>query len=65
MTREKLGKRLKEIRQEKGVTTYDMERKKVRFEVIQSIEKGDKNYTILSLLKYMTSAGIRFKDIGL
>lgn len=53
--RQALGAKLKEAREAAGITTYQVTKAAgLRFEAIQSIEKGDKSYTVDSLLVYLS-----------
>jgi transcriptional regulator with XRE-family HTH domain len=48
VARQKIGEYLKSLREEKGISTYQMTKSHgIRFEAIQAIEEGSSNYTIM------------------
>jgi hypothetical protein len=62
--RKQLGRLLVKLREEKGLTRYELWQKTTRdgmpvhSKTLGDIEEGRKNYTIDSLLKYIYCAGI-------
>lgn len=58
--RKQLGKILKTFRENQKISTYKLEKKKsIPFKIIKSIEEGDSNYTVNSLLKYASAIGCK------
>jgi len=56
--REVIGQYLKEMRKEKGISIYRIEKETgVTRQIINSIEDGSRAYTIDSFLKYTSSIG--------
>jgi len=56
IARQKIGEYLKSLRQEKGISTYQMTKSHgIRFEAIQAIEEGSTNYTIDNFLTYISA----------
>ncbi len=54
--RKKIGEYLSEVREEKGVSYYAMQKQTgLRYEQAKAIESGSDNYTIDSLLKMAVS----------
>ena len=53
MTKEQLGKQIKALRKECGVSTYDLEKMGIHPSLPSTIEKGKKGYTMDSLFKYL------------
>jgi len=51
--KEEIGRQLKEIRLTKKISTSKVEKMGFCFRAMTAIEKGEKNYTIGNLLKYM------------
>lgn len=61
LARQKVGEFLKSIRDEKGISTYQMTKSHgIRFEVIQAIESGSANYTIDNFLVYIAAIDCYF-----
>ena len=61
VARQKIGEYLKSLRKEKGISTYQMTKSHgIRFEAIQAIEKGSRNYTIDNLLTYISALDCYF-----
>lgn len=62
--RKQLGKVITKLREEKGLTRYELAQKTIRdgmpvhAKTLGDIEEGRKNYTIDSLLKYISCSGI-------
>lgn len=54
-----LGAWLKSLREQKGITGYQIERKHgVFLHSMKAIETGDKNYNIATLQKYCDAIGV-------
>ena len=53
MTKEKLGKQVETLRKECGVSTYELEQKGIHPSLPKTIEKGEKGYSIDTLIKYL------------
>ena len=53
MTKEELGKQIEALRKECGVSTYELEQKGIHPSLFATIEKGQKGYSIDSLIKYL------------
>lgn len=53
--KEQLGKQIKALRKECGVSTYALEKKGIHPSLPSTIEKGEKGYTIDSLLNYLNA----------
>ena len=53
MTKEELGKQIETLRKECGVSTYELEQKGIHPSLPSTIEKGQKGYSIDSLIKYL------------
>ena len=51
--KEKLGKQIEALRKERGVSTYELEQKGIHPSLPATIEKGQKGYSIDSLIKYL------------
>jgi transcriptional regulator with XRE-family HTH domain len=61
LARQKIGEHLAAIRKEKQISTYALrEQFGIRFEVIQAIEEGSKNYTIDNFLAYISALDCYF-----
>ena len=59
-----LGKRVKEIRTQKGISTYDLSyESNISRSQINSIEKGSINTTICTLKSIADALGIKIKDL--
>lgn len=69
--RKQLGKAITKLREEKGLTRYELAQKTIRdgmtvhAQTLGDIEEGRKNYTIDSLLKYISCAGIDLFKVDL
>lgn len=53
--KEKLGKQIEALRKECGVSTYDLEKKGIHPSLPTTIEKGQKGYSMDSLIKYLNA----------
>jgi hypothetical protein len=53
MTKEEIGKQIETLRKECGVSTYELEKKGIHPSLPSTIEKGQKGYSMDSLIKYM------------
>lgn len=61
VSRQKIGEYLKSLREEKGISTYQMTKSHgIRFEAIQAIEEGSSNYTIDNFLTYISALDCYF-----
>lgn len=61
VARQKIGEYLKDLREEKGISTYQMTKSHgIRFEAIQAIEEGSSNYTIDNFLTYISALDCYF-----
>lgn len=61
IARQKIGEYIKSLREEKGISTYQMTKSHgIRFEVIQAIEEGSSNYTIDNFLTYISALDCYF-----
>jgi len=58
MTRQQLGIILKAKREKRGITRYQINKQTgLKFDLINSIERGSTNYTIDKLLVYLDAVG--------
>jgi transcriptional regulator with XRE-family HTH domain len=55
MTKKELGKQIKALRKECGISTYALEKKGMHPNLPSTIENGEKGYTIDSLIKYLNA----------
>jgi len=53
MTKEELGKQIEALRKKCGVSTYELEQKGIHPSLPGTIEKGQKGYSMDSLIKYL------------
>lgn len=53
--KKELGKQIETLRKELGVSTYDLEQKGIHPSLPSTIEKGQKGYSIDSLIKYLNA----------
>ena len=53
MDKQELGKKIEAIRKECGVSTYALEKNGIHPSLPSTIEKGQKGYSIDSLIKYL------------
>ena len=51
--KKQLGKQIEALRKECGVSTYELEQKGIHPALPATIEKGQKGYTMDSLIKYL------------
>ena len=60
MTKKGIGQTIAKARKNKGLTYYEVNKQaKVQRTVVKSIEKGDKNYSIDSLLATAEVLGVK------
>lgn len=50
-----LGKQIETLRKDRGVSTYELERKGIHPNLPKTIEGGEKGYSIDSLVKYLNA----------
>ena len=62
--KEDLGKQIETLRKELGVSTYDLEKKGIHSSLPSTIEKGQKGYSIDSLIKYITAINETYLERG-
>lgn len=55
MDKKELGKQIEALRKECGVSTYELEQKGIHPHLPATIEKGQKGYSINSLIKYLNA----------
>jgi len=55
MTKVEIGKQIETIRKECGVSTYELEQKGIHPSLPSTIEKGQKGYSMDSLIKYLNA----------
>jgi DnaJ-class molecular chaperone len=55
MTKEEIGKQIEALRKECGVSTYELEQKGIHPSLPATIEKGQKGYSMDSLIKYLNA----------
>ena len=53
MTKGEIGKQIEALRKECGVSTYELEQKGIHPSLPTTIEKGQKGYSMDSLIKYL------------
>lgn len=53
MSKIEIGKQVETLRKECGVSTYELEQKGIHPSLPATIEKGQKGYSIDSLIKYL------------
>ena len=58
MDKKELGKQVEAIRKECGVSTYKLEKKGIHPSLPGTIEKGEKGYSIDSLIKYLNAIDV-------
>ena len=61
MTKSEIGQYLSKVRKLKNVSYYSLHKLGLKQEVVKSIENGDKNYTIDSLLKLADILGVKIE----
>ena len=55
MDKQEFGKKIKTLRKDYGVSTYELEQKGIHPSLSGTIEKGQKGYSINSLIKYLNA----------
>lgn len=55
MTKEEIGNQIEALRKECGVSTYELEQKGIHPSLPSTIEKGQKGYSMDSLIKYLNA----------
>ena len=55
MTKKELGKQIEDLRKKCGVSTYQLEKKGIHPSLPSTIEKGQKGYSMDSLIKYLNA----------
>lgn len=55
MDKQELGKKIETLRKETGVSTYELEKKGIHPSLPATIEKGQKGYSMDSLIKYLNA----------
>ena len=58
MDKKELGKQIEAIRKECGVSTYKLEKKGIHPSLPGTIEKGEKGYSMDSLIKYLNAIDV-------
>jgi len=53
--KEELGKKIKALRKELGVSTHELEKRGIHPSLPTTIERGEKGYTIDTLIKYLNA----------
>lgn len=53
--KEEIGKQIETLRKECGVSTYELEQKGIHPSLPATIEKGQKGYSMDSLIKYLNA----------
>lgn len=64
MSKVELGKQIEALRKELRVSTYDLEQKGMHPSLPSTIEKGQKGYSIDSLIKYLNAINETYSDRG-
>jgi len=64
MSKVELGKQIEALRKELGVSTYDLEQKGMHPSLPSTIEKGQKGYSIDSLIKYLNAINETYSGRG-
>jgi hypothetical protein len=59
-----IGKQIETIRKELGVYTYDLEQKGIHPSLPSTIEKGQKGYSMDSLIKYLNAINETYSERG-
>jgi transcriptional regulator with XRE-family HTH domain len=57
-----IGKQIETLRKELGVSTYDLEQKGIHPSLPSTIEKGQKGYSIDSLIKYLNAINETYSE---
>jgi len=55
MNKEEIGNKIETLRKECGVSTYELEQKGIHPSLPATIEKGQKGYSMDSLIKYLNA----------
>jgi len=55
MDRQEFGKKIEILRKECGISTYELEQKGIHPSLPATIEKGQKGYSMNSLIKYLNA----------
>lgn len=64
--RQKIGQNLKNQRENKGISRYFLNKQTgLKYDLINSIERGSSNYTIESLLTYCDFLNIKLLELTL
>ena len=61
MTKKEIGKQIETLRKECGVSTYELEQKGIHPSLPGTIEKGQKGYSVDSLIKYLEAVSDKIK----
>lgn len=59
-----IGKQIETLRKELRVSTYDLEQKGIHPSLPSTIEKGQKGYSIDSLIKYLNAINETYSERG-
>lgn len=62
--KEELGRQIEALRKDLGVSTYDLEQKGIHPSLPSTIEKGQKGYSIDSLIKYLNAINETYSERG-
>lgn len=62
--KKEIGKQIETLRKELGVSTYDLEQKGIHSSLPSTIEKGQKGYSIDSLIKYLNAINETYSERG-
>ena len=62
--KKEIGKQIEALRKECGVSTYDLEQKGIHPSLPSTIEKGQKGYSIDSLIKYLNAINQTYSERG-
>lgn len=62
--KQEIGKQIETLRKELGVSTYDLEQKGIHPSLPSTIEKGQKGYSIDSLIKYINAINQTYSERG-
>ena len=57
-----IGKQIETLRKELGVSTYNLEQKGIHPSLPSTIEKGQKGYSIDSLIKYLNAINETYSE---
>lgn len=64
MVKQELGKQIESLRKKLGISTYDLEQKGIHPSLPSTIEKGQKGYSIDSLIKYLNAINETYSERG-